>query len=83
MATGRHHWSHCARPAKFFVINASAAVPWLALALMPGWTLLWIALTLSAALIYIEIMKKMTVNAFLRACIIQLTGRTKTTQTIQ
>jgi len=82
MSTGRFHWSNCAAPAKFFKINAVASVPWLALVLQPGWTTLGTAVAVTAVLIYIEIVMKMTVGSFLRSVILALTGRVKSTQNL-
>lgn len=80
--TGRFHWSNCAPPAQFFKINATASVPWLALVLHPGWVTFFGALVVTFILLYIEIVKKMTVSAFVRALNIWLTGRVKATASI-
>lgn len=82
MAQGREHWSKSAPPARFFVINAVAAVPWLLLFLFPGLTMLSIAVALTGFLVYIEIFKKMTVRAYVRSIGVFLTGRVKTTTNI-
>lgn len=82
MATGRYHWSNCAPPAQFFKINAVASVPWLALVLHPGWTTFYVALVVTGVLLYVEIVKKMSVVAFLRAVNIALTGRVKSTMNL-
>ncbi len=82
MATGRYHWSNCALPARFFRINAAAALPWLIVILHPSWNTLWIALAVTAILIYIEMFKKMTVKAYMRSLNILLTGRVKSTKNL-
>lgn len=82
MSSGRYHWSNCASPARFFVINASASVPWLILLLHPSWVTLELALGMTGVLIYIEVIKKMTVVAFLRAIGVQLVGRQKSTMNL-
>lgn len=77
MATGRYHWSNGAYSARFFVINAIACVPVLALILHPSWFLLYIALGSTAVLVYIEKFMKMSMSAFFRSINIALTGRVK------
>ena len=84
MATGRYHWSRCAPPARFFVINASAALPWLTLLLVP---LLWkfllpLALVMTGGLVYIEVVRKMTVRAVVRQVAVFMVGRVRTTHNI-
>ena len=64
MSTGRYHWSNIAPEAKFFIINASASIPWLALILFPRWITLAIAVVLTAFLLYVQF-KKMTFGKFL------------------
>ncbi|MGP1691071.1 MAG: IcmT/TraK family protein [Giesbergeria sp.] len=66
MSTGRYHWSNVSGEAKFFIINASASVPWLALILFPRWTTLAIALILTAFLLYVQF-KKMNFRTFLKS----------------
>ena len=66
MSTGRYHWSNIAPEAKFFVINASASIPWLALILHPRWSTLGIAVVLTAFLLYVQF-KKMTLKTFLKS----------------
>jgi len=84
MATGRYHWSRCAPPARFFMINASAALPWLMLLLVPAlWKyLLPLALCMTGGLVYIEVVKKMTVRAVFRQASVFLVGRVRTTHNI-
>jgi general stress protein CsbA len=82
MATGRYHWSNCAYPARFFKINATASLPWLGVVLHPSLTTFYVALVVTAILLYIEIVKKMTVTAFVRAINIWLTGRVKSTRNL-
>lgn len=82
MATGRYHWSNCAPPARFFGINAIASVPWLALVLHPGWTTFYAATVVTAALIYIEVVQKMSVIALVRAINVWVTGRVKSTKSL-
>lgn len=84
MATGRYHWSRCAPPARFFVINASAALPWLMLLLVPAlWKLLLpLALSMTVALVYIEVVKKMTVRAVCRRAAVFMVGRVRTTHNL-
>ena len=77
MATGRYHWSNGAYGARFFILNAVACVPLLALLLHPSWMLLYVWLGTVAVLAYIEIWKKMTIRAYLRSINIGLTGRVK------
>ncbi len=66
MSTGRYHWSNIAPEAKFFIINASASIPWLALILFPRWITLAIAVVLTAFLLYVQF-KKMTFGKFLKS----------------
>lgn len=82
MSTGRYHWSNCALPAKFFIINAVASVPWLLLILFPAWGTLIFAVLLTAILVYIEVVMKMTLGAFVRAVTVFLTGRVKATRSV-
>ena len=84
MAIGRYHWSRCAPPARFFVINASAALPWLLLLLVPAWWkfLLPLALCMTVGLVYIEVVKKMTVAAVCRQAAVLLVGRVRTTTSL-
>lgn len=79
MSEGRFHWSNCAPPAKFFKINATASVPWLVLLLHPSWWGLYTAVGVTVVLVYIEVVKKMTVLAFVRSIGVALTGRVKAT----
>jgi len=82
MATGRYHWSNCAPPARFFKINAAASLPWLAVILHPSWMTFYVALVVTAILLYVEIVKKMSVTAFMRAINVWLTGRVKSTKNL-
>lgn len=82
MSSGRYHWSNCALPAKFFVINAVASLPWLALILFPRWSTLVLAILLTGILIYIEVVMKMTLSSFMRAVGVFLTGRVKATRSL-
>lgn len=66
MSTGRYHWSNIAPEAQFFVINASASIPWLALILFPRWSTLTIAIVLTAFMLYVQF-RQMTVRAFLKS----------------
>lgn len=84
MAKGRYHWSRSAPPARFFVINASAALPWLLLLLVPAfWKfLLPLALLMTFSLVYIEVVKKMTVGAVCRQLGVFMVGRVRTTHSL-
>ena len=84
MAKGRYHWSRSAPPARFFVINASAALPWLMLLLVPAlWKfLLPLALCITFGLVYIEVVKKMTLRAVFRQAGVFLVVRLLTTHNI-
>lgn len=77
MAKGRYHWSNAAPAAKFFKINAVAAVPILLLFLYPSMTLLYVTLGIVGFLIWVELIKKMSLRAFLRSVNILITGRVK------
>lgn len=77
MAKGRYHWSNAAHSARFFKINAIAAVPILILVLFPSMTWLFITLGIIGFLIYVEVIKKMSLRAFFRSVNIVLTGRVK------
>mgnify|MGYP003620867133 FL=1 len=66
MSTGRYHWSNIAPEAKFFIINASASIPWLVLILFPRWITLAIAVVQTAFLHYLQF-KKMTFGKFLKS----------------
>lgn len=77
MATGRYHWSNAAYSARFFVINAAACLPLLALILHPSWLGLYVTLATIVFLFWVEKIKKMTLSAFLRSINIVLTGRIK------
>lgn len=79
MALGRYHWSNCAPTARFFKINALASVPWLALILHPAWITALLAIAVTGILIYIELIRKMTLLAFFRSINIWMTGRVKPT----
>jgi len=82
VSTGRYHWSNCALPAQFFKINAAASLPWLAVVLHPGWMTFSVALAVTAILLYVEIVKKMSIRAFMRAVNVWLTGRVKSTNNL-
>ncbi len=82
IGTGRYHWSNCAPPARFFKINAVASLPWLGVILRPSWMTFYAALAVTAVLLYIEVVKKMTVTAFFRAVNVWLTGRVKSTKNL-
>ena len=82
MATGRYHWSNCAPPARFFKINAVASLPWLGVILHPNWTTFYVALVVTVILVYIEVVKKMTVGSFARAVNVWMTGRVKSTMSL-
>lgn len=77
MAKGRYHWSNAAHSARFIKINAVAAVPLLILILFPSMTGLFITLGIIAFLIWVELVKKMSIRAFFRSVNIVLTGRVK------
>lgn len=79
MAQGRSHWSKSAPPARFFIINAVAGVPWLLLLLFPSLKVLFAAIALTCFLVYVEVWKKMSVTAYLRSLGVALTGRVKAT----
>jgi hypothetical protein len=66
MSIGRYHWSNISSEAKFFVINASASLPWLALILYPSWKTLVIAALLTALLGYVQF-KKTTLGRFVKS----------------
>jgi len=82
MAVGRYHWSNCAYPAQFFKINAVASLPWLGVILHPSGLTFYSALLVTVLLIYIEIIEKMTVTAFIRSIGILFTGRVKSTKNL-
>jgi len=79
MAEGRYHWSNCARQAQFIRIHYIGSVPWLILLLHPSLNTLFFALGVTALLVYVEVVKKMTVRAFFRSLLLRLTGRVKST----
>ncbi|AJA14236.1 MULTISPECIES: hypothetical protein [Pseudomonas] len=66
------------------MINASAALPWLMLLLVPAlWKfLLPLALCMTIALVYIEVVKKMTVRAVCRRAAVFMVGRVRTTHNL-
>ncbi|MCX2889474.1 MULTISPECIES: hypothetical protein [unclassified Pseudomonas] len=66
------------------MINASAALPWLMLLLVPAlWKfLLPLALCMTFALVYIEVVKKMTVRAVCRRVAVFMVGRVRTTHNL-
>ena len=66
MSSGRHHWSNASPPARLWKINAVAGLPLLALILHPGWWTLGVALSVCTFLVYIELVKKITFEIFLR-----------------
>jgi len=66
MSTGRYHWSNAAPEAKFFMVNATASVPWLALILYPRWITLMLTIAVTIFLLYVQF-KKMTARAFLKS----------------
>lgn len=66
MSFGRYHWSNIAPEAKFFMINASASVPWLMVILHPRWWTLILAVLVTSFLLYIQF-QKMTVTSFLKS----------------
>lgn len=66
MSTGRYHWSNISHEAKFFVINASASLPWIAMFLYPRWSTLLVAVVLTAFLLYVQF-RKMTLGAFFKS----------------
>lgn len=77
MAAGRYHWSNAAHSARFFIINAGACVPLLALILHPSWWGLYTAVTTVVFLFWVEKIKKMTLRSFARSINVTLTGRVK------
>lgn len=82
MAVGRYHWSNAAHTARFFVIDAFACVPMLALILHPSWMGLYVLLGTIAFLFYVERIKKMTLGAFFRSINLVFTGRIKSSLNI-
>ncbi len=66
MATGRYHWSNVSPDAKFFIINASASVPWLVLLLWPRWSTLVIAAIVTILMLYVQF-RKMTLRDYLKS----------------
>lgn len=66
MAAGRYHWSNVAPEAKFFIINATASVPWLALLLWPRWSTLILAVVVTVFLIYVQF-RKMTFKTYIKS----------------
>jgi hypothetical protein len=82
MAVGRYHWSNAAHSARFFVIDAVACVPMLALILHPSWLGLYILLITVAFLFWVERIRKMSLAAFFRSINIVLTGRVKSSLNI-
>lgn len=79
MASGRYHWSNCAYPAVFFNVNALASLPWVAFLFHPGWDTLKVAFLITIFFVYIEIVLKMSLSAFLRSILVKMTGRVKST----
>lgn len=77
MAKGRYHWSNAAYGARFIKINAVAAVPLLLLILFPSMTLLYVTLGFVGFLIWVELIKKMSLRAYFRSVNILITGRVK------
>lgn len=80
MSQGRSHWSNLAVPAKFFMVNAVAGVPWLLMIVHPSWMVLYAASAITVFLVYIEVFKKMSPRAYFRALGVRLVGRTKSTR---
>lgn len=74
MATGRYHWSNLAERARFFKIDAIAAIPWIALPVFPSWVVLYVALGTTAFFIWLEFFKKMTLKAYLRSLMLATVG---------
>jgi len=74
MSTGRYHWSNLAPSAKFFILDAKAAIPWIALPLAPSWTLLGVAVGVTLFFVYVEVIRKLTITAFLRTLGMTLIG---------
>lgn len=79
MASGRHHWSNAAYSARFFVINAAAAVPLLVLILRPSFGALYAVLATFVFFFVVEKVLKLTIPSFWRAINIWITGRVKVT----
>jgi hypothetical protein len=79
MAAGRYHWSNVSPEARFWIVNASAFVPWLVLLLFPSIRHVIYATVMTGLLLYIEYVKKMKVFTFLRAVGVWLTGRVLST----
>lgn len=82
MTSGRSHWSNSARSAVFVKINAIAAVPLLLLLLFPSMKLLYFSIVFIGLLIYVEVIKGMSIKAFLRELNVKLTGHIKTTSNL-
>lgn len=82
MAVGRYHWSNAAYSARFFVIDAFACVPMLAVIMHPSWTGLYLLLGTIAFLFYVERIKKMSIRAFFRSINLVFTGRVKSSLNI-
>lgn len=82
MSRGIYHWSRIAQPARFWKINAAAALPWVALALHARWWIFGVALLWTLASVYIEVVKKTTLTAFFRGVLLAITGKKKSTTNI-
>lgn len=74
---GRYHWSNCAVPTRFFVINGIAALPWLIFVLHISWSMLIVASIMSVVLVYIERKRRMTLTAVMRSFVVFLGGKRK------
>ena len=79
MAEGRYHWSNTAMTAKFFIIPAECALPWLLLLVYPRWSTMYLAIFLTGLFLYLELVKKMSAFDFLRRIRVKLLGRTRGT----
>jgi hypothetical protein len=79
MAEGRYHWSNASASARFWKINATTAIPLLALLFFPSKWMAIIALTTMVFFVYIEYWKKMDFFTAMRASGVWLSGRMLTT----
>jgi hypothetical protein len=77
MANGRYHWSHGANYVRLGFISAFSGFPILLVILHPAWWTATIVAVVIPFLIWVEIVKKMTLPAFFRSINIVLTGRIK------
>ena len=79
MAEGRYHWSNTGMSAKFFIIPAECALPWLLLLVYPRWSTLYLAIFLTGFFLYLELAKQMSASDFIRKMMVKMMGKTRGT----